>query len=480
MRWLAAGLALGVAVALVAADGPAVAPAMASTSLGRAVLLTPGASGVGDPYYPQAGNGGYDVESYRLRLRYDPSSDQLTGDELITATATQNLSRFNLDLGSLRIDSLSVNGRTAEWSRTGGVELAVTVPRGVGVLEGTRFTVELRYAGAPDAMGEGFGRTPSGAIAVGEPQGATTWYAVNDHPLDKATYQFEITVPDGYTAIANGVPQGTTSAAGQTTWRWSEAYPMASYLATVAIGRYRVFTGEDKGRPFYAAVASSVPASYADDAIRRTPEIIDFLSTQFGPYPFDAIGGIVPDADQISFALETQTRPVYAPNFFRNGSADDKTTVIAHELAHQWFGDSVSVHYWRDIWLNEGFATYAQWLWDEHLGRRTAQQAFDNTYAASVDNPLWKPPPGDPGEKALFGASVYRRGAMTLQALRVTVGDEAFFAILRAWASEHRYGNATTADFVALAERVSGRNLRSLFQAWLFQSGKPPAPKPAR
>jgi aminopeptidase N len=422
MRWLGAALALGVAIALVAADGPAVQPATASSGIGQPLAFRPGASGIGDPYYPQAGNGGYDVESYRLSVTYNLDSHELVGHELITATATQNLSRFDLDFGVLTIGEMLVNGTRAGWQRTGPTELAVTPAKGLP--RATRFLVEISYRGKPDAPGDGFAATGSGAVAAGEPESATSWYAVNDHPLDKATYEFDITVPDGYTAIANGVLRGTTSSpAGSTTWHWAEAYPMASYLTTIAIGRYRVFTGDDKGIPFYAAVASSVPAGDADDAIRRTPEIVDFLSTQFGQYPFEAMGAIVPDSEHLTFALETQTRPVYAPGFFRSGTVEDKTSVIAHELAHQWFGDSVSVHYWRDIWLNEGFATYAQWLWDEHLGRRTVQQSFANTYAASADSPVWKPPPGDPGEPALFGASVYRRGAMTVHALRVTVGD---------------------------------------------------------
>jgi aminopeptidase N len=439
-----------------------------------------GSPGLGDPYYPRYGNGGYDVESYRLDVRYDPVTGRLDGHELILVKATANLSSFNLDFGPLDIGSLRVNGEPAGHSRPGGQELAVTPSRGLP--RGHRFTVELDYRGTPDGGEDGgFLHSATGAVAAGEPESAATWYAVNDHPLDKAAYTFAVTVPDGWTALANGAPvapglAGAPADPGWRTWRWSQPEPMASYLATVAIGKFRLITGDYHGAPVVSAVAASLPASEADAAIARTPEIVDFLAGAFGPYPFGALGGIVPDEPRLHFALETQTRPVYAAGFFRRGSADDKTSVIAHELAHQWFGDSVSVHYWRDIWLNEGFATYGQWMWDQHRGGARVQEQFDHAYRAAAGSEVWTPPPGDPGVSKLFGSSVYVRGAMTLHALRLTVGDAAFFDLLRTWAGQRRYGNASTDDFVALVERRTGRPMRPFFDAWLFRPGKPPVP----
>jgi aminopeptidase N len=463
----------------VLAVGAGCSPSRPAAAWHTAVGPRPGAAGLGDPYYPEYGNGGYDVASYALDVRYDPAPGRLDGHEVMTATATHPLSRFNLDFGVLPITSVTVNGKPARAERSGGVELTVTPAQPLPA--GQRFTVELRYGGVFSTGSEGpFLRSGTGAVAVGEPESATSWFAVNDHPLDKATYEFAVTVPDGWTAIANGVPGGSSSTGGWTTWRWSQAQPMASYLTTVAIGKYRVITGTYQGKPVYSAVADSLPPDLADPVIARTPEVVDFLASQFGPYPFDALGGIVPDETRLRFALETQTRPVYGAGFFRQGNENDKTWVIAHELAHQWFGDSVSVHFWRDIWLNEGFATYAEWLWSEHIGRGSVQDAFDRTYAQPAGSKVWGPPPGDPGVKALFGASVYQRGAMTVHALRVTVGDQAFFQILKAWTSERRYGNGSTADFQALAERVSGRKLGALFQDWLFRPGKPARPQPAR
>jgi aminopeptidase N len=293
---------------------------------------------------------------------------------------------------------------------------------------------------------------------------------VNDHPLDKATYTIEVTAPERLAVVSNGVPAGTTRSAGWATSTWQVRAPMASYLSTLAIGNYRISRGTHRGKPMITAVSSRLPRGQADRAMARTGEIADFLEQRFGPYPFDAYGGIVIDDDRVGFALETQTRPIYSAGFFDSG---DGTWVVAHELAHQWYGDSVSIRHWQDIWLNEGFATYGQWLWVEHTNGRTTQQQFDEEYEALRN---WAVPPADPGSGELFGAAVYRRGAMTLHALRKRVGDDDFFRTLRTWAAERRNGNATTADFIAVAERVSGEPLRPLFDAWLYGKVRPAKP----
>jgi aminopeptidase N len=432
----------------------------------------PGAPGVGDVYFPEDGNGGYDVGHYVLRVRYDPSVDRLAGRAELAVTATHALSRFNLDFGTLDIATLRVDGRDATWKREGEHELVVTPPAPLPA--GRAFRVEMEYGGVP--QGEGFRHTTDGALVLGEPDSAITWFPANDHPQDKATYDFEITVPDGLTAIATGVPGGSQVADGWRTWRWSVKSPMAPYLSMLAVGRYRVFEGTHEGLPVFSAVHERLPArGVAEQAIQRTPEVTAFLATQFGAYPFEALGGVVSGEAGLSFALETQTRPVYSPTFF-TGTVAAATSIVAHEIAHQWFGDSVSLTQWRDIWLNEGFATYAQWLWEEHADGRPVQQSFDEVYAAPENSRAWTPPPGDPGKQGLFAASVYVRGAMTVHAVRLTVGDEVFFRLLKEWTRLHRHGNATLTQFIELSELLSGRQLDELFQAWLFTAAKPPRP----
>nr|WP_239147303.1 M1 family metallopeptidase [Actinoplanes tereljensis] len=430
----------------------------------------PGAPGAGDPYFPTYGNGGYDVAGYDLNLRYEPKKGYLSGTATIAATATQDLSRFDFDLARLKVSAVTVDGRKATAAADGN-ELVVTPA--AGIRNGTAFTVVVTYAGTPgqlanETLGDGgWLRSDTGAVALGQPESASTWFPVNDHPSDKATFKLAMTVPDGLEALSIGVPGPRTSAGGWTTWRWTESSPLASYLSTVIIGQYRVTTGTHAGKPMVTAVPESVAADSAEaKSLARTGEITDFLATKFGPYPFDSYGGIVVEDARIRYALETQSRPAYGRAFFSGGEND---TVVAHELAHQWFGDSVALEKWQDIWLNEGFATYAEWLWQEHDLDVPLKDSFDRTYR-SFD---WAQAPGNPGVAHLFGSAVYDRGGMTVYALRKTIGDKAFAKLLTTWTSQHRNGNANTADLIALAEKVSGKNLDAFFQAWLYGTKKP-------
>ncbi|BCJ44374.1 peptidase [Actinoplanes ianthinogenes] len=434
----------------------------------------PGADGAGDPYFPRYGNGGYDVAGYDLDLRYDPATGQLGGRATITATATQNLSRLNFDLAHLTASRITVDGAAASGSADGD-ELVVTPA--TGIPDGRRFTVVVDYAGVPGqlenkALGNGgWIKTTDGGIALGQPESASTWYPVNDHPSDKATLSLAMTVPDGLEVLSNGVPGKRDTRDGWTTWRWAERSPMASYLSTVVIGQYRISTSTHNGKPMIIAVPESMPATGpAARSLAMTGQITDYLASVFGPYPFDANGGVVVTDNRIGYALETQSRPVYGPTFF-NGD-ETNPGVVAHELAHQWFGDSVALHRWEDIWLNEGFATYAEWLWTEHSGGESVQRRFEQSYA-STD---WRQPAGDPGPERLFGAAVYERGALTVHALRKTIGDDAFFTLLKTWTTEHRDGNADTAAMITTAEQLSGKDLNDFFQSWLYGTTRPPTP----
>ncbi|GHJ39763.1 M1 family metallopeptidase [Streptomyces sp. TS71-3] len=443
--------------------------AVAATADGHGA---PGARGLGDPYFPLAGNGGYTTRHYDLDLAYDPLTRRLDATEAVTARATQRLSTFDLDLSGLTVRGVRVNGRTARWTRD-GQELAITPAKPLG--KGQGFRVDLSYGGVPedvtdpDGSADGWISTDDGAFVAGEPQGAMSWFAADNHPLDKASYTFEITVPAGYTAVANGVLASQRTRAGKTTFHWRQSQPMASYLATATVGKFDVqrYTTAS-GIPVYNAVDPREAADAAP-ALARIPAILDWESDLFGPYPFSAAGAIVDHAPDVGYALETQTRPIY-------DRAPGVGTVV-HEMAHQWFGDSVSLTSWQDIWLNEGFATYAEWLWEEQHGGKTAQASFDGYYARPATNSLWAFPPADPGEGAnIFASPVYTRGAMTLQELRTAVGDTDFFTILKTWARSHRYGSGTTAQFIALSERVSRKDLGALFHTWLYTAGKPARP----
>ncbi|HWC11012.1 MAG TPA: M1 family metallopeptidase [Acidimicrobiales bacterium] len=462
-----AGRWLWVPIAVLAVTGALTAPlpAVAQTT------FSPGSSGGGDPYFPLQGNGGYDVRHYDITFSYDPGSRRMVGSTFFTAVATQNLSRFNLDFTGLVVRGVRVNRAGATFSHQ-GQELTVTPPAGLPA--GQLFSVAVTYDGNPthvvdpDNSIEGWIVTSDGAYVAGAPQGAMTWFPGNHDLRDKAEHTFRVTVPDGTTAVANGDLVSQTSAGGQTTFVWSSPEPMVNYLATATIGRFNLTRTTTPTGANYIAIDPTTNTG-PTNSVHRTPEIVSSLSAVFGPYPFSVTGGIVDNASFVGYALETQTKPLYpVPPFL---------DLVVHELAHQWYGDSVTPASWRDVWLNEGFATYAEWLWIERNGGATAQARFDQEYGARpAGNAFWLVPPGDPGPVALFHPAVYHRGAMTLQALRRTVGNRIFFSILQAWAADNRHGTVTTQQFVELAERQSGRQLDDLFQRWLYTTGKPSFP----
>ncbi|MFH8338255.1 M1 family metallopeptidase [Streptomyces sp. AM6-12] len=431
-----------------------------------------GAPGVGDLYFPELGNGGFDALHYDLDIAYAPGTGRLDGRTTLIARATQNLSSFDLDLQKLEISQVQVNGRNARFSRNGD---EVTVTPRHPLAENRRFTVRVTYGGVPQPLsgpivfGSKYGwmKTPDGVFVACEPNAASTWFPSSDHPSDKATYDIRIKAPKGLTAVSNGLLVSTRDRGGSTYTHWREARPMATYLATATIGKFDVRTGRTPGgTPIYVAVDPVLKNANKVDVYGVTAAATDYWSKVFGPYPFEETGAIVDDMPEAGFSLEVQSKPAY--------SAVRSETTIVHELAHQWFGDSVSVAQWKDIWLNEGFATYAQWLWAEHRGTRSTRDSFLADYGSiPADSSFWQTKVADPKRDTMFADAVYDRGAMTLQVLRERIGDRAFFKLLPAWTRLHRYGNADTADFIRLAERISGQHLGDLFDTWLFTTGKP-------
>ena len=433
-----------------------------------------GSPGIGDPYYPDYGNGGYDVRHYDVHVNYTPTGDKLRGRTRLVAKATHKLTRFNLDF-ALPVSSVVVNDRPATYSQSEH-ELVVTPSRTLRA--GDRMEVTVVYAGVPSTVTsdgvKAWIKTADGAAAVGEPEIAAWWYPSNDHPRDKATYDVKVTVAKDLEALGNGSLVSSAARNGQRTWHWRETKPMAPYLAFFVVGQFDITRSTSKGLPVITAVAADggSEGTYAAADLARTPEVIAFESRQWGPYPFDAMGGVAPKAD-FGFALENQTRPVYTRGFWRNGQ---NIYVVVHELAHQWYGDSVSVRNWKDIWLNEGFASFTEWLWSEKHDEGTAKELFAEYYDYYKDKTaFWTVKIGDPGAHNEFNGAVYDRGAMALQALRTRIGNPAFFTVMRNWAAQHKYGNGSVPQFIALAERVSGKDLGSFFDAWLYTPSIPAA-----
>ncbi len=437
-----------------------------------------GAAGAGDSYFPRLGNGGYDVDHYALDLDYNPATGELAGTATIDAEATQPLESFHLDLGAMDVEHVTVDDRESRYEHARG-ELVVTPAR--RVKDGKEFTVAVTNGGVPDADEEdslgipiGWVEIEGGSYVLSEPNGAHTWYPVNDHPSDKATYDFRLTVPDPFVAVANGVLTDQIAADGSTTYVWDADDPMASYLVEVAIGD---FVLEDDGTVDDVQIRHAFARSIAADgarAVAKTPEMVEFFVEEFGPYPFDAYGVLMVD-EALGVALETQTLSLFGSDF----ASPAAELIYAHELAHQWFGNAVTLARWRDIWLNEGFATYAEWLWSEHADGTSVASSAETTYRDFVGSGEELPPVLDPGSDDLFNPNVYGRGGLTLYAVRVEVGVDVFDEIVTTYFERFNGKSVTTDDFVGVAEDVSGRQLDGLFTDWLVKRELPPLPKAA-
>lgn len=433
-----------------------------------------GAPGLDDDLYAQLGNGGYDVAHYTIVLTVDPESSTISGTTTISATALANLTSFNLDLSGLTVASVRVDNAAATFARN-GQEFTITPP--VVLVNGEPFSVTVTYGGVPTPVtdpGVPFEAVgwlhfdEVGTYVLSEPSGAMSWYPNNNHPSDKATYTFRITAPDPYIVAANGLLIDEIDEGEQHTFLWEASDPMASYLATINVAEFDMV---EVAGPAGLPIINFFPVESSTRLQRTfavTNEMIEHFSALIGPYPFESYGAIVMEVP-FGGALETQTRSIFG----RTATID---MIIAHELAHQWFGNSISPATWRDIWLNEGFATYFHHLWTEQTKGATVFNATMRGMHGAIRN-RQLPPPGAPALDELFGAAVYERGAWTLHALRLTLGDEIFFEIVRTYYAAHAGGNATTADFIAVAEAVSGEDLTAFFQAWLYGEEIPDMPE---
>jgi aminopeptidase N len=471
--------------ALLGLTGAAAVPASAWAG-GRA---TAGAAGIGDRLYPLLGNGGYDVQNYDLTLTYPRKDPKQTirGDVTITAIAAQRLSRFNLDFGGGAVGAVSVNDRPASFRRSGD-ELIITPKRSLPAHR--RFTVRVAgFTATPivpdDDAPAGFVTTPDGTIMAGQPDQSHKLFPSNDHPRDLATYTFTVTAPAGWTATASGRHVRTRQHGGFVTSTYRESHPLASELIQIAVGDFVV-----RSRPQVAGVPirDVVPRRLAGTLLPKAADErnqMTWLVKQLGRYPFDSYGTLVIDGE-LGFALETQTLSLFDTWWF-DRPQPVLDAVSAHELAHQWFGDSVAPYEWSDVWQSEGHATWyeltyalASDTFEEYTGHTTLDSYFEEVYASgdryraafgAVAHPLKADEIWD-----VFNPNVYDGGALVLFALRQKIGAATFAKLERAWVTRYRGRPARTRDFIALASQVSGQDLRGFLNDWLFGTTTPPMP----
>jgi len=434
-----------------------------------------GAAGVGDPYFPELGNGGYDVRRYEIDLDWLPDGGRIEATTTVRLVPTAPLDRFHLDLVGLDVGSVLVDGVTAPFRRAGR-ELVVD-PDPV-LAAGEEVAVAVAYDGVPQPVALGSRIFRAGwqvdgrdAFVVSEPAGAASWFPGNDHPTDKATFRFELTVPADQVAVANGRRLSErTEPDGRRTGVWESSDPMATYLASIVVGDLVI---DERTAPTGLPLRDAYPRRVADAARRDfavAGEMVGAFERWFGPFPFEVYGHVVVD-EPLGYALENQTLSLFGTDLVTGDGQHE--TVVAHELAHQWFGNAVSPSTWRDIWLSEGFATYAEWIWSAERGGPAIADAARAAHAEADDGV----PPGDPGPAELFLPTVYRRGALALHALSVAMGDEAFRQLLREWVVRFGGGSASTADLLALAEELSGVELDDVVDAWVYGVGLPPFPR---
>lgn len=479
-----------------------------------------GARTLGDPLFPQIGNGGYDAQHYRIALDYDPATNSFNSARTVMyARAERTLKEFSLDFQDLPVSRVEVNGRTASFSQVDATPAlsanpAVTQPQKLVVTPhpssrpkaGRSFTVDVQYSGTPEAVidtdesMEGWIRacfpltppqTCDGSFVVNEPIGAQSWFPSNNYPSDKATFDTSIRVPQGTTALGVGeLVSRKDNGDGTVTWRWRETKPSATYLVTGTSGNF-TYTQESMtetltGRtlPVYNAVDSTATAAQAaaiDAVLAQAPDQVNFLSGIYGRYPFNSTGAVADRAAGVGYALEVQGKPHYAGGY-STGNPSISITTQLHELAHQWFGNSVTLRTWADIWFNEGWANWSTWYWSAQVQGGTDPAVRFDTLYANTPAESWEIAPavlgGDP-VNLFANFPTYQRGAMTLQGYREIVGDQRFFAFAQHLQRKYAYRTISTQQFIDEAvgfSRLKGSKrvlLGEYFQQWLYGTTKP-------
>jgi aminopeptidase N len=427
----------------------------------------------GDPYIAQSGDPHLSVDRYELDLDYRVSTNRLSGSAVLRGSILAATKSLSFDLVGMRASRVRVDGGRVASFRQSDRKLRVTLDAMLPV--GSEFSVTIDYAGAPRSRRSRWGtigweELEDGVIVASQPTGAPTWFPCNDLPSDKAKYLIRFTTESAYTVVAGGTTTSSTRG-GKTTWTFHRDVPTATYLVTLQVGRYvsaPIPFNAVQGEIHYPrALHSRVQTDFAD-----LPAMMAVFEETFGPYPLPDYRVVV-TADPLEIPLEAQGVGIFGSNHADGAGGFER--LIAHELAHQWFGNSVGVEVWRDIWLNEGFACYAEWIWSERSGGPSAHEKalahHDRLRTLPQDIRI-----GEPGADLMFDDRVYKRGALALHAIRLTVGDERFFELLHAWTDRFRWSTATTADFAALADEVTGVALGALLQEWVQETALPRLP----
>jgi len=431
----------------------------------------------GDRYVPTHGNSGYVVLRYDLDLDYRVASNRLSGTAVITATATERLEKFSLDLTHLSAEKVTIGRERARFT-TAHRKLRITPAKAIEA--GAEFTVTVRYLGAPSPLrsswGEvGFEELTEGVLVASQPNGASTWFPCNDHPSNKATFKIAITTDSPYRVIANGKLTSSVAKASRTRWVFESKQPMATYLATLQIGYYKGIEMPKSDVRERAFIPDDLTDNFVHDFAGQ-PAMIETFERLFGEYPFDEYTVVVTD-DELEIPLEAQGLSIFGRNHVDGEGGSNR--LIAHELAHSWFGNSLTVEEWKHIWLHEGFACYSEWLWSENSGGQSANQLAEH-YWMKLHSLPQDFAIGDPGPDLMFDDRVYKRGALALHSLRLMLGDSGFFSMLRDWTSENRHGSVTTDQFIAHVSVRTERPVAEVLNHWLFDHALPKLPRVTR
>lgn len=429
-----------------------------------------------DPYTPHSGDRRFGVLHYDLAIDYRVPTNRLTGSATLRIQLNENTKHVSFDLVGLKASKVRVSGDRAATFRQD--ERRIKVQFGAERHAGDEVTVAVDYAGAPGPRRTRWGligweELEDGALVASQPTGAPTWFPCNDLPSDRATYRLEFTADPEYTVVSGGAATKSIQR-GRARWTFQQPLPTATYLMTVQIGQYvdeTVDLAGTTGRLYYPRpLAARVREDFAD-----LGGMMRVFTEAFGPYPQDSYKVVI-TPDDLEIPLEAQGMAIFGANHIDGLHGCER--LVAHELAHQWFGNSVGVARWQDIWLNEGFACYAEWLWSEASGAESAHQKalLHHARLSALPADLLL---SDPGATDMFDDRVYKRGALALHALRLSIGSDRFFRFTREWTSRFAGVAVTTEDLLGLVHEFAGDPGRALMRTWIDELPLPPLPSTA-